>query len=37
MFAGLLNEFAYHAHGTADMHVVMNPAVTVGSLRLAPR
>ena len=20
--------FAYHAHGTADMHVVMNPAVT---------
>ena len=22
MFAGLLNEFAYHAHGTADMHVV---------------
>ena len=39
MFAGLLNEFAYHAHGhgTADMHVVMNPAVTIGSLRLAPR
>ena len=21
--------FAYHAHGTADMHVVMNPAVTM--------
>ena len=20
--------FAYHPHGTADMHVVMNPAVT---------